>query len=78
MWTFFVTQILGFVKCFDDALPTEHPDNFYMEREWRRLGNLQFTTADVAGVYVPPKMVGQCRSDRPEYADRIRPVRTEE
>jgi len=68
---FFIQHVFGFVKCFDDGLAPDHPDNFYMEREWRRLGNLHFAAADVAAVLVPPDMVDQCRRECAEYADRV-------
>jgi len=46
MWTFFLQHLLGFVKFFDDTLKLDHADNFYMEREWRRFGSLNFGTGD--------------------------------
>ena len=36
----FVTNSLAFVKTFNVTLPDDHPHNFYMEREWRKLANL--------------------------------------
>jgi hypothetical protein len=42
------------VKFFDPTLPEEHIDNYYMEREWRTVRNIQFQLSDVAGVYVAP------------------------
>jgi hypothetical protein len=36
----FVMKSLAFVKTFNVNLPDDHPENFYMEREWRKLANL--------------------------------------
>lgn len=38
--TALVRDVLAFVKVFDVTLPEGHPDNFYMEREWRKYGNM--------------------------------------
>lgn len=74
MWTFFLQHVFGFVKCFDDTLELDHEDNYYMEREWRRFGNLNFTPDDVAIVYVPPNMVERARAELPEYSAKVRPL----
>jgi hypothetical protein len=47
-------DLLAFVKFFDPTLPEDHIDNYYMEREWRTVRNIQFRLSDVAGVYVAP------------------------
>jgi hypothetical protein len=39
----FVSKSLAFVKTFNVNLPDDHPENFYMEREWRKLANLPLT-----------------------------------
>lgn len=33
-------KMLAFVKRFEVDLPIDHPQNYYMEREWRKFGNL--------------------------------------
>jgi hypothetical protein len=45
-------EFLGFIKPFNSELPDDHPDNFYMEREWRLLGNMPFTLEQVTGLTV--------------------------
>ncbi len=74
MWMFFLQHVLGLVKCFDDTLELDHKDNFYMEREWRRFGNLNFNSDDVAVVYVPPNMQEQAMAELPEYATKVKPL----
>lgn len=38
--TALVRDVLAFIKVFDVTLPEDHPENFYMEREWRKYGNM--------------------------------------
>jgi hypothetical protein len=54
-------HVFAFTKLFDESLPQDHPDNFYMEREWRVAGFVRFELSDIQLVYVPPG-----------YAQRIR------
>lgn len=74
---FAVTQVFGFVKFYDESLPPEHPDNYFMEREWRRFGNLNFDPARVVGVYLPDKFIARFREDCPEFASRARALSSE-
>ena len=69
---FFIQHLLGFVVVFDDSLPDDDPNNFYMEREWRKLGNLQFKPGDVTHVYVSPKYVDRISADCPEHREKVR------
>jgi hypothetical protein len=59
-------QVFAFMKFFDASKPEDDPENYYMEREWRVLGNLQFSLADVACVMIPG---AYCRRLRDELAD---------
>ena len=43
----------SYVKVFDATLPDDHPDNYYMEREWRCLKNVCFTLEDIKTIYLP-------------------------
>lgn len=49
----FSKDFLAFVKAYDYTLPKEHADCFYMEREWRRIGNVMFTEESLKEVVVP-------------------------
>lgn len=37
---FIAKDVLAFVKTFDPTLPDQHPLNYYMEREWRKVAKL--------------------------------------
>lgn len=37
---FISRNVLAFIKTFDIALSDDHPLNYYMEREWRKVANL--------------------------------------
>ena len=49
----FVATTCAYVKIFDSELPENSPENFYMEREWRCLQNVEFTLDDIVNVYMP-------------------------
>jgi hypothetical protein len=42
-----------------------------MEREWRVVGNVQFTLDDVEAVFLPRKFSPRFRSDLPGYAGQV-------
>jgi hypothetical protein len=45
-------DFLGFIKPFNSELDIGHPDNFYLEREWRKLGNIKFDDNHVGTVVI--------------------------
>ena len=47
-------QFLAFVKPFNATLALEDPENYYMEREWRRFGNLKLQQNCLRRVVVQP------------------------
>jgi hypothetical protein len=59
--------LFGYMKFFDPSLSKEHPDNFYMEREWRVLGQVSFRLSDIARIFVPPEYALRFREALPEY-----------
>ena len=64
---FLAFHVFGFIKMFDDTLPEDDPNNFYMEREWRRIGNVHFELYDVARVILPEAFGQRFREDLPDY-----------
>ncbi len=67
----FQLHILSFIKPFNSNLAEEHSDNYYMEREWRKFGNLRFKPENVESVIVDDAYVQQFKKDRPKYAGRV-------
>jgi Putative abortive phage resistance protein AbiGi, antitoxin len=63
--SFISLQVMAFVKFFDSSLAADHPDNYYMEREWRTLGDLQFALTDVVRVIVPKPYKARLMRDLP-------------
>ncbi len=69
---FFLTyHVFSFMKCFDPALPENDERGFYMEREWRVLGSVEFDLDDVTRVVLPPAYARRFRSDMPHYAGQL-------
>lgn len=64
-------DLLAFIKPFDSELPDDHPDNFYLEREWRKHGNLVFTPEDVERVVVSEGYRHRLEAEFPEYCGKI-------
>ncbi|MCH8999278.1 MAG: hypothetical protein IID48_13605 [Proteobacteria bacterium] len=67
----FQLHILSFIKPFNSNLPEEHSDNYYMEREWRKFGNLRFKPDNVEIVIVDDAYVNRFKKDQPKYAGRV-------
>lgn len=64
-------DFLAFIKPFNSELPREHPDNFYMEREWRKYGNMKFEASEVTRLVVAKGYKDRATLDYPAYKGRI-------
>lgn len=64
-------NVFGYVKPFNDSLADDDVNNYYMEREWRIVGNLDFKLQDVYRVILPQSYVKQFKSDFPDYCGQI-------
>jgi len=69
--TIFSAHFLGFLKVFNAALPDDHPKNYYMEREWRKFGNLCFGPDDVQTIVVATGYKEKLEDKFPVYCGRI-------
>lgn len=67
----FTQQFLAFIKPFNSELPDHDPNNFYLEREWRRFGNLRFQPSEVSSILVASNYVHRLRNDRRSYSDKV-------
>jgi hypothetical protein len=64
-------RLLSYLKFFDHSLPDDDPANFYMEREWRVVGNIGFALQDVRRIFVPSEQGKRLRSDLPDFSGEI-------
>ena len=68
----FVTeQLFAYLKFFDHTLPDDHPENYYLEREWRIVGNLKFNIEDIRRVFMPKEYAERFRADCPKYCGQL-------
>ena len=65
------TGRLRLCKPFDGNKTDADPDNYYMEREWRVLGNVMFTLPDVYRVVIPSAFAKRLREEVPNYYGQI-------
>ena len=69
--SFFDDYILRYIKCFDESLSDEDEENYYMEREWRILDQVEFTLNDVCRIILPESYAKCLNEDLPEYSGKI-------
>lgn len=68
--TVLTKDVLPFVKPFP-LVSEDDPSNYYMEREWRMYGNLEFEPEWIRTIVVGSGYADKVRVDFPQYADRI-------
>jgi hypothetical protein len=64
-------DFLAFLKPFNSELDSLDPNNFYMEREWRRLGNVEIKAEQVTKIVVAKGYKERVASDFPKYSKLI-------
>ncbi len=70
----FGKDFLAFIKPFDSTLAQSDANNFYVEREWRKFGNLCFEATDIKRVVVKRCYVDRAKQDLPDLAQAIFPA----
>ena len=66
-----LVTILVFCKNFPPMRPDEDPENYYMEREWRLVGNLYFQQSNICRVILPERYARRFRDECPDYFGQI-------
>lgn len=46
------STLFQYIKIFDETLPIDDPENYYMEREWRCTKNVSFKLSDIKKIYL--------------------------
>lgn len=64
-------QILSYLKFYDPEKGEDDPDNYYMEREWRSLGSIDFVVNDISRIILPAPYIKRFFQDIPEYNSHI-------
>lgn len=64
-------HVFSYMKFFDDSIYDDSKENYYMEREWRKLGSLEFKISDVYRILLPEPYAKQFREDVPEYLGQL-------
>ena len=63
--------LLCYCKFFDEGLKENNPDNYYMEREWRTVGEVKFSHDDIACIVLPRKYKKKYSAKFPNLKDKI-------
>src|SRR5580704_13418599 len=68
---FFEFLIFSHTKFFDETLPDDHIDNYYMEREWRVMGSVRFGLSEVERGIIPRSFATEFRREVPAYLGQL-------
>lgn len=68
---FFLTSFFNYTVFFDHDKEGSDPDNYYMEREWRILGKLDFKIADIYRVVIPRDYLRKFNTDIADYGGHV-------
>lgn len=64
-------DVFSNVKFFDDSLPEDDSLNYYMEREWRLFGDVEFALEDVRRIILPEESASSLHADFPQFAGQV-------
>lgn len=71
LFQFLFFRFWCYIKFFDHTKDPDDNDNYYYEREWRVIGNINFTNQDIANLYIPSDFKEKFISDYPEYGNKL-------
>ena len=69
--SFLKFNVFGFMKFFKHDYPDDSKKNYYMEREWRLIGNLKFDLMKVCRIIIPKEYARRFRKDFPDYHGQL-------
>lgn len=72
MGNVFAKDFLAFIKPFNSHLATDHEKNYYMEREWRKYGNLRCNLEDINQIWVAKGYAAKLAQEFPDYASKTK------
>jgi len=64
-------HIFSYIKFYDHTYAGDHDDNSYMEREWRVVGNVNFSPEDIKTIFLPRAFAKRFRADFPSYSAQL-------
>ena len=64
-------HIFSYIKFYDHTYADDHDDNYYLEREWRVVGNVNFTIEDIATIFMRQPFAKRFRADFPLYSGQV-------
>lgn len=67
----FLTDVFSHFKVWNNYLEDNDPDNYYFEREWRAINNIDFQLSDILTIIIPKSYEKRLREDLPEYTGKI-------
>ncbi|MCK9376825.1 MAG: abortive infection system antitoxin AbiGi family protein [Syntrophobacterales bacterium] len=68
---FFDFHIFSYIKFYDHTSDEEDDHNYYLEREWRIVGNLHFAMTDIETVFISKEYAPRFREDCPLYNSQL-------
>ncbi|MCB1863650.1 MAG: hypothetical protein KDI47_18260, partial [Gammaproteobacteria bacterium] len=69
--SFISSHIFSYIKFYDHSYADDHDDNYYLEREWRVIGNVKFDLSDIETVFMPKSFSKRFRADCPTYGSQL-------
>ncbi|MGB9941414.1 abortive infection system antitoxin AbiGi family protein [Methanosarcina sp.] len=67
----FLTNIFSHFKVWNSNLEDSDPSNYYFEREWRAINNIDFQLSDIVMIIIPKNYETQFRENFPGYTGKI-------
>ena len=64
-------ELLPYIKPFNARTSDQALENFYMEREWRKFGYLDFTPSSIHEIVVAAGYKKRLAAEFPQYASRV-------